>query len=145
MKYWQAAESDYAKRIRRYGNLDMIAVKEAPQHALRNDDLARQAEADEIARRLSGDEFVIALDRRARQLSSEGLAEFLQTSMLHGSNRLAFVIGGPLGLSEDFLNTRANRILSLSEMTFPHEMAKVILVEQIYRALTILRGEPYHK
>lgn len=123
----------------------MIAVKEAPQHALRNDDLARQAEADEIARRLSGDEFVIALDRRARQLSSEGLAEFLQTSMLHGSNRLAFVIGGPLGLSEDFLNTRANRILSLSEMTFPHEMAKVILVEQIYRALTILRGEPYHK
>lgn len=123
----------------------MIAVKEAPQHSLRNDELVKQAEAVEISRRLSDDEFVIALDRQAQQLSSEGLAEFFQSSMLRGNNRLTFVIGGPFGLFKDFMDKRVNRILSLSEMTFPHEMVKVILVEQIYRALTILKGEKYHK
>lgn len=125
--------------------MELRSVKEAPQHSLRNDDLVKQTESEEIARKLSGEEFVIALDKRAQQLSSERLAEFFQTSMLHGNNRLTFIVGGPLGLSEDFLSTNANRILSLSEMTFPHEMAKVVLMEQIYRALTILKGEKYHK
>jgi 23S rRNA (pseudouridine1915-N3)-methyltransferase len=143
-KFWQMAEAEYAKRIQRYGELHLVAVKEASLEALKNVELVKQLEANKIQEKIGNDEFVLALDKSGQQMESEKLAQFLQNKMLHGSNRITFVIGGPVGLLQDFLK-QSDLTLSLSKMTFPHEMAKAILLEQIYRAFTIVRGEKYHK
>ena len=87
--------------------------------------------------------YVVALDRRGRTLTSEDVAEWLDRRMVGGDSRLVFVIGGPLGLAPTVLE-RARERWSLSHLTFPHQMVPVILLEQLYRAFRILRGEPYH-
>lgn len=143
-KYWRLAEEDYANRIRRYVELEQSFVKEAPSHVAKNVDLVKNTEAKAIIAKIDDGDFVVALHKQGKPYSSEQFSNFLQDNMLHRTAKLTFVIGGPLGLSEDFLN-RSDVTLSLSKMTFPHEMTKVILLEQIYRAFTILRGEKYHK
>ncbi|MEJ2202200.1 MAG: 23S rRNA (pseudouridine(1915)-N(3))-methyltransferase RlmH, partial [Desulfuromonadaceae bacterium] len=87
--------------------------------------------------------FVIVLDERGTSLSSEGLAELIDRQMLHGISELTLVIGGAYGLS-DKVRQRGNFVLSLSAMTFTHQMARLFLLEQLYRGFTILRNEPYH-
>ncbi|MFQ5864550.1 MAG: 23S rRNA (pseudouridine(1915)-N(3))-methyltransferase RlmH [bacterium] len=143
-KYWQLAEEDYAQRILRYVQLEQLSVKEAPANVIKNIALVKKTEAKAILTKIDDSDFVIALDKKGKLYSSEQFAEFLQDHLLRGIKKSTFVIGGPLGLSEEFLN-ESDMTLSFSKMTFPHEMAKVILLEQIYRAFTILRGEKYHK
>jgi 23S rRNA (pseudouridine1915-N3)-methyltransferase len=143
-KYWRLAEEEYTKRIQRYVELQHVSVKEAPGDMIKNVDSVKKSEANAILARLDDSDLVIALDKGGKQYSSERFAEFLQDFMLHGTKKITFVIGGPVGLSEDFLK-QSHQTLSLSTMTFPHEMTIVILLEQIYRAFTILRGEKYHK
>lgn len=143
-KHWLAAETDFEKRIKRYAEFNSVFVKEASQKSLRNDDLVKATEAKSLLLKIEPQEFVFALDKGGKQISSQGLANFLQKKNLNGINKFAFVIGGPLGLAPEVLK-RADYILSLSEMTFPHELAKVVLLEQIYRAFTILNDEKYHK
>jgi 23S rRNA (pseudouridine1915-N3)-methyltransferase len=87
---------------------------------------------------------VIALDRKGKAFDSPGLAAWMQKKILEGRNEVAFVIGGPLGLAEE-ARQRADLILSFSMMTFPHQMMRIILLEQIYRSFRIMHGQPYHK
>ena len=128
----------------RYAQLEHVFVKDAPVESIKNTQKVMELEANSISAKIKQDEFVFALDRHGKQMSSQGFAEFLRSKMLYGISRITFVVGGPLGLSDDFLN-QVDSILSLSPMTLPHELSKVILLEQIYRAFSILKGEKYHK
>ena len=136
---------DYARRIRRYASLDVLEIRGSPmgRKAPRRASGLRD-EAGRIRRRLMGGRYyTVALsnERAARAMDSEGLARFLR-ERLASSLDLAFLIGGPYGLDGGLLE-EADMTLSLSPMTLPHEMAALVLAEQVYRAFTILRGEPY--
>lgn len=143
-KYAQLAEVEFVKKIKRYTKLQQIFVKDTPIDSVRNATLVKDREAGKIAGKISDSEFVVALDKSGKQLSSPKFAQFLQDKMLHGTNNFSFVIGGPLGLATHFLHS-ADFVLSSSKMTFPHELSKVMLLEQIYRAFTIIHNEKYHK
>ncbi|RMF65021.1 MAG: 23S rRNA (pseudouridine(1915)-N(3))-methyltransferase RlmH [Calditrichaeota bacterium] len=142
--YWQKAERDFCDRVRRYARLEMKTVKDAVLSASNGAQTVRQTEARRILSQISAGEFVVALDRSGKQMDSLAFARFLESRMQDATKTVVFVVGGPLGLAEEVL-VRADRTLSLSRMTFPHEMACVVLLEQIYRAFSILRGEKYHK
>ena len=109
-----------------------------------DDAAARRAEADLLRRRLRDRDLVVALDERGEAPTSEGLAARLREAERSGGRDLAFLVGGPGGLDPSLL-ADASWKLSLSRLTLPHQLARLVLVEQLYRALTILRGEPYHK
>jgi len=134
---------DYAGRIARYLPLNVEELKE--EKGARKNDLRviREREGERLLQRLAPEAFVVVLDERGRSLTSEDLAGQLDRHMTRGTAELVFVIGGAYGLSEA-VKTRANLLLSLSTMTFTHQMARLFLLEQIYRGLTILRNEPYH-
>ena len=101
------------------------------------------AEGDKILQKIGQQSFVVALDEQGQSLTSEGVADFLHQHMLNGTPEITLVIGGPYGLSPEVRN-RADRLLSLSAMTLTHQMARLLLLEQLYRGCTILRNEPYH-
>jgi len=143
-KHWQLAEEDYAKRVQRYAEFEQFHVKESPSDIIKNVDFVKKTEAKSILAKIDDSDFIFALDKKGKQIASEQFAKFLKDNMLHGVNKFTFVVGGPVGLPEEFLR-QSDMVLSLSKMTFPHEMSKVILLEQIYRAFSILKGEKYHK
>ena len=140
-RHWQQAESEYIERIQRYTDFQTLTVKDSSAGSA---ELIKEQETRSILDKISADDFVITLASRGQQMSSEEFAEFIRNKLLHGTNKLTFVLGGPLGLSEQVLK-RANFVLSFSKMTLPHELCKVMLLEQIYRAFTIIRNEKYHK
>ena len=130
-------------RIRKYASLEWIEVKPAAirkGRPLRN---ILDEEAAAIRKRLLSHDYIVALDRSGKTFSSEGLATWIDHLSV-SQNRLTFVIGGPLGLAEQILS-RAHERLSLSSLTFTHEMSRLFLLEQIYRAFTIINHEKYHK
>ena len=147
-KYWQDAATDFARRLRPYARLEVVEVaeahiKEAASPA--EEKKAMQEEALAILEKLkrhSG--LVIALDRMGKALDSPGLAAGLHKMILEGKTEAAFVIGGPLGLAPE-VTLKADLLLSFSKMTFPHQMIRIILLEQIYRSFRIMHREPYHK
>ena len=135
---------DYTRRINRYASFEVVEPKETPLKTQANVEQVRSDEAKKIRKALKPGEHVIALDERGKSLSSVQVAECLDQWSSHGPSSIAFVIGGPSGLDREFLST-AHARWQLSKMTLPHRLARVILTEQIYRAFTILRNEPYHK
>jgi len=146
-KYWTAAIDEYSKRLKGYCSLDIIELKEArlPDKAGPAEELAvKEAEGEEILRKIKDNQYVITLEVKGKMLSSEKLAEKIETLGIDGQSNVVFVIGGSLGLSAA-VSKRANFKLSFSEMTFPHQMMRVILLEQVYRAFKINRNEAYHK
>lgn len=146
-KYWTAAIDEYSKRLKGYCSLDIIELKEArlPDKAGPAEELAvKEAEGEEILKKIKDSQYVITLEVKGKMLSSEKLAEKIDTLGLEGNSNVVFVIGGSLGLSAA-VSKRANFKLSFSEMTFPHQMMRVILLEQVYRAFKINRNEAYHK
>ena len=143
-KAFADAIADYEKRARRYWPLDIVEVKAVKAGGSRTDDDVRAAEAEALLERLPRDLEIVALTRVGERWSSEQLSAHLQRHAVRSSAGVAFVIGGALGLGDELLRRAAHR-LSLSSMTLPHEMARLILAEQLYRAGTIARGEPYHK
>lgn len=146
-KYWTQAVEEYSKRLRSYCSLEMIELKEArlPDKAGPAEELAvKEAEGKEILKRIKDNMYVITLEVKGKMLSSEKLAEKIEQLGLSGDSNIAFVIGGSLGLSEE-VSRRADFKLSFSEMTFPHQMMRVILLEQVYRSFKIMRNETYHK
>ena len=138
-----AALRDYENRASRYFRLEFIDVSAATGHG-GDPDRARKKEEAAILRRLPGHLEAWALTRSGRPISSRGLAEALGEMATYSSPGVVFVIGGAFGLSQGVLE-RCRRQVSLSSMTLPHELARLVLAEQLYRAGTILRGEPYHK
>lgn len=137
------AVRDYESRAGRYFRL---RVEEVPPAALpeAQADRARRVEGEALLARVPGEAELVALSREGKGLSSKGLAAYLGKLATYGRPGVAFVIGGAFGLDRPVLE-RARRRLSLSPMTLPHELARLVLAEQLYRAGTILRGEPYHK
>jgi 23S rRNA (pseudouridine1915-N3)-methyltransferase len=133
----------FAERVRRYLPL---AVEEIKEHkATGHGDLPRTVatEGEQLLARIAPGAFVIVLDERGRQLTSAGLAGLLERHMVTGTAEWALVIGGAHGLS-DRVRERADLVLSLSPLTFPHQLARLLLLEQLYRGCTIIRNEPYH-
>ena len=142
-KAFADAIGDYEKRTARYWPFEAVVVKPA-RAGSRPDEEVRAAEAVALLERLPRDVEIVALTRVGERWSSEQLSAHLQGHALRSSAGVAFVIGGALGLGDELLR-RAQHRLALSSMTLPHDMARLIMTEQLYRAGTIARGEPYHK
>ncbi len=142
--YLQEGISDYLKRLSHYVSIEMISVpiKFQKQKLFRN--LVLKKEAELLKKQMKPNAYLIVLEANGRLLSSEELAEFLQTKKNSGISTIDFLIGGEWGISED-IKRQADLVLSLSRMTFTHDMTRLVLLEQIYRAFTILKGESYHK
>ena len=141
-KHWQAAQTDYVKRLNRYTDFQLVEVKDAVGRNV-PEAVARQREGEQLLPAAGDMNQLIALTPEGQQMSSLELADFLQKEVV-AYGRLAFLIGGPFGFSDEVL-TSCHLQLSLSPLTFPHEMARIILLEQLYRACTILNNEKYHK
>jgi len=146
-KYLKLGIAEYTKRLSAYAKVQEIEVadEKAPEHLSDADMiLVKQKEGERILAKISPDTHVIALAINAQQRTSEEFARELDQLATYGKSKIAFVIGGSLGLSEDVMK-RANDTISFSKMTFPHQVMKLVLCEQIYRAYRINRNEPYHK
>lgn len=144
--YYTKAQEEYLKRLKIYLNPEIIEVEDLPcaEKACRaQEEIVLKQEAVAIQSRLSPKDYLITLDRRGKEMTSLQLAEFINQRSFYGEP-LVFVIGGSLGLDEELLKT-AKLNLSFSKLTFPHQMFRIMLLEQIYRAVRINRGEPYHK
>lgn len=138
------AVQEYEKRAGRYWKLEVHEVDAGVRGGNPDPDRVKEAEAERLLARIPPELEVLALTRDGKGMSSRALSSFLDEHAVRSSSGVAFVIGGAFGLGTTVLN-RARRRLSLSPMTLPHEMARLVLAEQLYRAGTIRRGEPYHK
>lgn len=146
-KYWDDAIKEYSKRLKRFANLEILELKEArlPENASKADEeKVKELEGEEILKKIKKSTYVITLEIKGESLSSEELAKKIQDLGLEGKADITFVIGGSLGLSGQ-VSERADFKLSFSKMTFPHQMMRVILLEQIYRSFKINSNETYHK
>lgn len=146
-KYFTGAVEEYSKRLSRYCKLNIIQVadeKTPDQASAAEETQIRSREGERILAQIKDGAFVIALAIDGQMLSSEQLADKIGQLGVHGQSQIVFVIGGSLGISEAVLK-RADYRLSFSKMTFPHQLMRVVLLEQIYRSFRILGGEPYHK
>jgi 23S rRNA (pseudouridine1915-N3)-methyltransferase len=147
-KYWQDGIADYTRRLKPYARLEIIEISETriPERASpEEEEMAKAQEATAILERLhrAGDLSII-LDRKGKELDSLELSNLLQKQILDGRREMDWIIGGPLGLAPSVID-KADLVLSFSKMTFPHQMMRLILLEQIYRSFRIIHGQPYHK
>lgn len=146
-KYFTMAVEEYSKRLSRYVKLNIIEVadEKTPDNASQaEEENIRRKEGERIIKSLKGDEYIITLEIEGKMLDSVELSEKINQIGVSGKGHIAFIIGGSLGLSED-VKKMADLKLSFSKMTFPHQLMRVILLEQIYRSYRILGNEPYHK
>ncbi|MBN6884859.1 23S rRNA (pseudouridine1915-N3)-methyltransferase [Cytobacillus horneckiae] len=146
-KYLKQGIDEYLKRLSAYAKMDIIEVpdEKAPEELSETEmNMVKQKEGERILAKIHPDTHVIALAIEGKMKSSEELADTIDKLATYGKSKIAFIIGGSLGLSDDVLK-RSNDKLSFSKMTFPHQLMKLILLEQVYRAFRINRGEPYHK
>lgn len=146
-KFFSQAISEYAKRLSRYCRLTMIEVpdEKAPENLSIADMTAvKNKEGQKILEKMPQGSFVVTLEMDGRQMTSEELAQNFEELALRGSSHICFIIGGSLGLG-DAVSSSSNLKLSFSRMTFPHQLFKIMLLEQVYRAFKIIKGEPYHK
>jgi 23S rRNA (pseudouridine1915-N3)-methyltransferase len=146
-KYLKQGIAEYTKRLGAYAKIDLIEVadEKAPENLSEADmDIVKQKEGERILAKIGSDTHVITLEIKGKQLTSEQLAKEMDQLATYGKSKIAFVIGGSLGLSDDLMQ-RSNYALSFSKMTLPHQLMRLVLLEQVYRALRINRGEPYHK
>lgn len=133
--YMREAVSDYTRRLTKYGKIEIVET---------NEDISVKKEGEALLARLQEKSYVFALDLKGKMCSSPELARMLERQATSGYSHFTFIIGGSDGLSSD-VTERADCNLCLSPMTFPHQMARLILLEQIYRAMKINHGEKYHK
>jgi len=141
--FLKQGEVFYLERLRRYAPTEWIEVKPQKVSKGRSREEILKAECLSIEKKYLPDDHIIALDLKGKEYDSKGLAALVE-QLLQTSKRLCFVVGGPLGLSKKVLDT-ASDIVSLSKMTLTHEMSRLVLLEQVYRAHTIINGEKYHK
>lgn len=144
-KYLKMGIDEYVKRLSSYAKVDLIEVadEKAPEQLSEAEmEIVKKKEGERILAKIPDGTFVYALAIDGKMKSSEELAEGLEKQMTYGSSKIAFVIGGSLGLHKEVLN-RANEKLSFGRMTFPHQLMRLVLLEQIYRSFRIMKGEPY--
>lgn len=142
-RFWSDAAREYLDRLRPYASVRVIEVPDRDHTGL-GTDRALSLEAADIRRTLPTDAHVVCLDRSGAAHDSESFASWLADRSHAGSRHLVFVIGGSVGLAPEVLQ-RADEVVSLGPLTFPHNLARIIVLEQLYRAFKICRGEPYHK
>ena len=147
-KYWKQAIAEYEKRLGPYTKVEIIEVpdEKAPENMSDKEiEQVKEKEGEKILSKIEDSDYVVSLEILGKQMTSEKFADFIQNEMLEGFGRnMVFVIGGSNGLSKEVSN-RSNYKLSFSKMTFPHQLMRVVLLEQIYRAYRIINGHPYHK
>lgn len=141
--YLREATDAYMRRIAHYLPAEFITVADVKATRSLSEQQQKEREGEAILAALQPGDRVVLLDERGRELTSREFADAINRRMVGGLRRLVFVIGGPYGFSQAVYD-RADARLSLSRMTFSHEMVRLFFAEQIYRAMTILRGEPYH-
>lgn len=146
-KYWVGAVEEYKKRLSSYAKVNIVEVPDEPtpdNASAAQEEQIKRKEGERLLAKVGDRDYVIALAIEGKSITSEEFAEQLDKMAGQGYSTFTFVIGGSLGLHEMVMK-RANYGLSFSKFTFPHQMVRAILVEQVYRAMRILRGEPYHK
>ena len=146
-KFYRDAIAEYEKRLSRYCKFQIIEVadEKTPDKASETEEQQiKEKEADRILAHVKEDACLVTLEIQGKKLDSLGFSEFIGQKTVHGVSHIQFVIGGSLGIHEK-ISKISNFKLSFSDMTFPHQLMRVILVEQIYRAFRIMTGEPYHK
>ncbi|WP_114788972.1 23S rRNA (pseudouridine(1915)-N(3))-methyltransferase RlmH [Niabella yanshanensis] len=141
--YVKSGIEDFSKRINNYFKLDWEIIAPLKNAAKMSIDDIKKNEGELILSKVQKEDFLVALDERGTQLSSEGLAQQIQLCANNSSKRVIFLIGGAFGIHDAVLN-RANFKWSLSKLVFPHQLVRLILAEQVYRACTILKNEKYH-
>ncbi len=134
---------DFSARIKKYFPVEWQIISPPKNAALLSENDLKKAEAASILTQLQKDDYLVLLDERGKQLSSPELASFIQQRGNESSKRIVFLIGGAFGVDETIMQ-RANYIWSLSKLVFPHQIVRLILAEQVYRACSILRNEKYH-
>lgn len=146
-KFYRDAIDEYAKRLSKYASVSIVEVSdEKTKENLSDTELLQilNTEGNKLLSKIPDNAYVIALDILGKKLDSVGFSRFMEERMNTGDSHLVFVIGGSLGLSDE-VKKRANYKISFSDMTFPHQLMRVILLEQVYRGFRIMRNEPYHK
>lgn len=146
-KYLKLGITEFEKRLQAYCKLSImeLADEQAPENLSAKElTIVKNKEGERILSKVKETDYVIALDIEGKQHSSESLSAMIEQLSYQGKNKIIFIIGGSNGLSDTVLK-RANDKLSFSKMTFPHQLMKLILLEQVYRGFKIMKGEPYHK
>ena len=146
-KYFTDAINEYVKRLSRYVRLEIIEVKDEKTSegvSIREEEIVMEREGERLERYLSDSAYLVALCIEGKQKTSVEFAESITELENRGVSHIQFIIGGSLGIA-GYIKKRADLMLSFSEMTFPHQLMRVILLEQIYRAYRIKNNEPYHK
>lgn len=146
-KYLKDAIAEYSKRLSKYCKLEIVEVadEKTPDNASEVvEDSIRSKEAERILKYVKDDAYIVTLEIGGKQLSSEELADKIDKLGVQGTSHIIFIIGGSIGLGKEVL-AKSNYALSFSKMTFPHQLMRVILLEQVYRSYRIINGEPYHK
>ncbi|ATA73761.1 MULTISPECIES: 23S rRNA (pseudouridine(1915)-N(3))-methyltransferase RlmH [Capnocytophaga] len=135
--------SDYEKRLLHYINFELVTIPDLKNSKSLSEEQQKTKEGELILKQLELSHELILLDERGKEYTSVGFSEYIQKKLNTGIKQLTFVIGGPYGFSQE-VYARANGMLSLSKLTFSHQMIRLFFVEQVYRAFTILKNEPYH-
>lgn len=146
-KYLRDAIGEYSKRLSKYCKLEIVEVadEKTPESASEiMTDVIKSKEAERIMKYLKEDAYIITLEIQGKQLTSEELADKIDGLGIQGKSHIIFIIGGSLGLGKEILK-KSDYALSFSKMTFPHQLMRVILLEQVYRSYRIIKKEPYHK
>jgi len=146
-KYLKDGIAEYLKRLQRYADVEIIEVadEQTPHNAsLAEEEQIKEIEGDRIRKYIKEDTYLIALAIEGHAVTSEQLADKIEQLALQGKSHITLLIGGSLGLDKKLLQ-KADYLLSFSKLTFPHQLMRLILVEQLYRSYRIIKGEPYHK
>lgn len=146
-KFYRDAIDEYMKRLSRYCKTEIVEVtdEKTPDEASEKEEmLIKEKEGERLLGKIKEDAYVISLAIEGKKMSSTQMASTIENLSLNGKSHIVFIIGGSLGLSRKVLD-RSDLLLSFSDMTFPHQLMRVILLEQIYRSYRIINGEPYHK
>ncbi|MFJ8519860.1 23S rRNA (pseudouridine(1915)-N(3))-methyltransferase RlmH [Lysinibacillus xylanilyticus] len=146
-KYLKMGIDEYVKRLGGYAKMDLIEVpdEKAPEQLSEAEmEIVKKKEGERILSKIGPDTYVIVLAINGKMKTSEQMSADLESLMTYGKSKIAFVIGGSLGLHDDVLK-RADEQQSFGKMTLPHQLMKLVLVEQVYRSFRIMKGEPYHK
>jgi len=142
-KYINEGNAEYQKRLKHYINTEVVVIPDIKNSKNLSEEQQKKKEGELILNQIKEGDFLILLDENGKQFSSVEFSKFIEKQMISGLKNLVFIVGGPYGFSDDVYK-KANSKISLSKMTFSHQMVRLIFLEQLYRAMTIIKGEPYH-
>lgn len=142
-RFIQEGMAKYLRYLKPYVDIEVKELREEKIHDLKDAPVIRKREAEKISKAMPSGAFLAALDERGREFTSHEFAHFLNDRIESGMRETAFVFGGAMGLDES-ITERADKVIAMSRWTFTHEMARLVLLEQIYRAFTIIKGKTYH-